>query len=232
MNEKSEKLALEWLQFLNLNRFDFTSIKQIDLRSEFAVMTDLSGNKFSINFNDDRMSYHKKKSTLKQEIIGRAMGAGRHGLKILDLSAGLAIDAVFLCQLGFVVKAIERNPLIYLALKDAIQKVNTELNLQFFFGSAQEFLQNSNDKIDVIYFDPMFPEKKKKSARPRQEMVFFKTLVGADEDAEKVLELALASKKASRVVVKRPLQAPFLLKKPESKIEGKLIRFDIYGVNL
>ena len=60
-------------------------------------------------------------------------------------------------------------------------------------------------------------------------MVFFRHLVGADEDADKVLQKALQKLQAERVVVKRPLKAPCLLKKPMSQIEGKLVRFDIYG---
>ena len=84
--------------------------------------------------------------------------------------------------------------------------------------------------IDVIYFDPMFPEKTK-SALPRQEMVFFKALVGTDEDGSEVLKATLKLKKIKRVVVKRPLKAPVLGLKPTGEIKGKLIRFDIYGVN-
>lgn len=225
----SEKKAFEWFTFLNENKFDFQQVKKIDLTGVAPVIFDLEGNKFSIDFNSDKRNYHKKKASIKKEIIGRALGAGRYGLKVLDLSAGLGIDAIFVAQLGFQVTAIERNPLIFLALNEAVEKIESDLQVHFVFDSAQNYLNSSKNEVDVIYFDPMFPDKKK-SALPRQEMVFFKNLVGNDSDADDVLALALKMKKAQRVVVKRPMKAPNIFKKPESKIEGKLIRFDIYGV--
>ena len=123
--------------------------------------------------------------------------------------------------------AVERNPLIFLALQEASAAV--ELDLKFEFGQALEFADMA---ADVIYFDPMFPEKQK-SALPRQEMVFFKELVGSDSDADAVLKKAIASGSAKRVVVKRPLKAPLLGNlKPQAFVAGKLVRFDIYGVKL
>lgn len=219
----------EWFRFLKDNNFDFRQLKEIDLTEDIAVLIDPNGNRFSIDFISDRRNYHKKKSSIKKELIARALGSGRLGLRILDLSAGLGIDAVFLSQLGFQVTALERNPLIYRALRQASDRA-PELKLKIIFASAVSFLQNNEEDFDVIYYDPMFPEKVK-SALPRQEMVFFRHLVGDDSDATQVLETALQKSGVKRVVVKRPIKAPFLQqKKPESQIEGKLVRFDIYGV--
>ncbi len=227
--EVSEEKAFAWLKFLQLQNFDFGLIKEIDFLTGPPKIFDMNGNKFCIDFAEDRRNYHKKKSTMKKELIGRALGAGRAGLRVLDLSAGLAIDAVFLAQLGFEVTALERNPLIFLALNEGHLTFSEELKLKFQFASAELILQNLSEDFDVIYFDPMFPEKVK-SALPRQEMVFFRNLVGSDSDAAQVLQLALQQKSVRRVVVKRPIKAPFLLKKPHSQIVGKLVRFDIYGI--
>ena len=202
-------------------------IKEIDLNGLVPRIVDPHGNKFLIDFEGDRKNYFKKKSTIKKEIIGRALGAGRLGIKVLDLSAGLAIDAVFLSQLGFEVTAVERNPLIFLALQHAQAASENKLQINFQFGRAQDFLVSSSETFDLIYFDPMFPEKIK-SALPRQEMVFFRSLVGQDSDADQVLQLALRKPNVKRVVVKRPIKAPILFRKPMSQIEGKLIRFYIY----
>ena len=165
---------------------------------------------------------------MKSELIGKAMGAGKYGLKVLDLSAGLGIDSVFLAQLGFDVTAVERNPLIYLALSHA-QKMFPVQNLKIHFADSVDYLKNTQEVFDAVYFDPMFPEKTK-SALPRQEMVFFKNLVGDDADAAEVLLQALKLDGVKRVAVKRPLKAPVLGLKPFASIEGKLIRFDLYGV--
>lgn len=227
--QSSEKIASEWYQFLKSQDFDFTGIQKIDFTQQYPKIYDQNGNKFCINFVEDKLNYHKKKSSMKTELLGRAMGSGRYGLKILDLSAGLGIDAIFLCQLGFEVVAIERNPLIFLALDYAASMLSTEMKIKFLFGNSLDFLEKNSDLFDVIYFDPMFPEKTK-SALPRQEMVFFRHLVGADLDADQVVQQAVRRNGISRVVVKRPMKAPTLYKKPDSQIEGKLVRFDIYRV--
>ncbi len=221
--------AEKWTAFLQKNQFDYSSIEKIELSGRCPVIFDKAGNKFSIDFVNNKKNYAKKKSSMKSELISKAMGAGKYGLNILDLSAGLGIDAVFLAQMGYAVTALERNPLIYLALNEALQQkpeLSLNLNLKFLFGEALEYLKNQQIKADVIYFDPMFPEKVK-SALPRQEMVFFRKLLGHDEDAVKVLAAALCIKGVKRVVVKRPIKAA-VLKKPLAAIEGKLIRFDFY----
>jgi 16S rRNA (guanine1516-N2)-methyltransferase len=223
----SEKTARTWFDFLTTQSFDFTAIRSIDFTSGIPKIYDPAGNRFSINFIEDKRNYQKAKSSMKKELIGRAMGSGRYGLKVLDLSAGLGIDSVFLSQLGFEVTAVERNPLIYLALNEAAQHLPN--GPKFVFGSSESFLEQASGSFDVIYFDPMFPEKAK-SALPRQEMVLFRNLVGADEDADQVVQKALQTKGAQRLVIKRPIKAPVLFKKPESQVEGKLVRFDIYGV--
>ena len=227
-NSSSEKLFLEWSEFLKENHFNFETLDRIDLTQESPMIFDLIGNKFSINFNDNKLNYHKKKGTIKSELLSRAMGAGKAGLRVLDLSAGLAIDAVFLSQLGYQVTAIERNPLVYLALQSAWKKFHDPKGLKFVYASALDYLKSSVETFDVIYFDPMFPDKIK-SALPRQEMVLFRHLVGDDVDADNVLQQALRFKDVQRIVVKRPIKAPVLGFKPHSQVEGKLVRFDLYG---
>ena len=203
-------------------------IREIDLAGAVPLIKDASGNKFAIDFVGNKTNYSRKKAGISTELIGRAMGAGRYGKRVLDLSAGLGIDAVFLAQLGFSVVAVERNPLIWLSLNEALKQ--SQLDIEFVFGEALSVLAESKIEADIIYFDPMFPEKSK-SALPRQEMVFFKKLVGGDEDSVAVLQKSLQQQGVKRVVVKRPLKAPFLgERKPQSSLKGKLIRFDIYGV--
>lgn len=222
----SLKKNQQWLKFLEKNNFDFSNIEKIEMSGDAPVIFDKAGNKFSIDFIRNRQNYTKKKASIKTELISKAMGGGKYGVHILDLSAGLGIDAVFLAQLGYSVTALERNPLIYLALEEALVQ-KPELSLKFIFSDALDYLKNQNIKFDVIYFDPMFPEKTK-SALPRQEMVFLKNLVGNDNDASEVLDCALLAKGVKRVVIKRPLRAP-PIGKPMSSIQGKLIRFDLYN---
>ena len=204
-------------------------IENIDMKQPCPAIYDKAGNKFCIDFINNKTNYHKKKSGLKTELLSKALGGGKHGFKVLDLTAGLGIDAVFLAQMGYKVTALERNPLIYLALRHANQQLAAPMNLGFEFAEAADYLKSTCEEFDIIYFDPMFPEKNK-SALPRQEMVFFKNLVGADEDASDVLKLAQQMRSLKRVTVKRPIKAPALLNNPLASLAGKLVRFDIYGV--
>jgi 16S rRNA (guanine1516-N2)-methyltransferase len=91
-------------------------------------------------------------------------------------------------------------------------------------------LLNSTIKIpeaDVVYLDPMFPERQK-SALVKKDMRFFHSVVGDDSDADQLLQAALLID-CARAVVKRPIKAPLLANvKPSHQILGKSIRYDVY----
>jgi 16S rRNA (guanine1516-N2)-methyltransferase len=80
---------------------------------------------------------------------------------------------------------------------------------------------------DAVYIDPMFPPKRKTSALPPRSIRLVRVVVGDDEDAADLLQVALATA-AKRVVVKRPNHAPPLLDNPVASYKGKLARFDVY----
>lgn len=225
-----ENIRNEWQHFLEAHsqiENDYEIFYQ-----DYPMIKDSLGNRFQINFNQD-FNYRKTKSSIAKEPLGRSLGAGKLGLRVLDLTAGMGVDTVFLQQLGFNVTAVERNPLIYLALKNAHEKWDSEnkSDLQFVFGDAKAYLSEiSADQFDVAYYDPMFPDKKK-SALPKQEMVLFKGLVGADKDIAEVIQLYVESKKVKRLVVKRPLKEAAVeigKIKAAGNIQGKIIRYDIY----
>ncbi len=80
---------------------------------------------------------------------------------------------------------------------------------------------------DVIYFDPIFPEKTK-TALSKKSSRLLKQVVGDDLDSAEVFELALKKAK-KRVVVKRPKHANTITAlKPDIVFEGKAVRFDVY----
>lgn len=217
-------------QIRNYNFILFVHENEIDL-------LDAENRRLKIDF--DSIDYRRKSPRGKNEILVKALGVTK-GAKILDLSCGLAIDAVFLAQMGHQVFAVERNPVLFFLLQHALEKSHRpELkNLQFIFGEACDILGSSKytKGVDAAYFDPMYPHKKK-SALPRQEMLIFRELVGDDDDAVNVLKAALAVK-FPRVVIKRPLRAKTLgdgvLKINWWKghaYKGKSVRYDVIGKN-
>lgn len=223
-----DQLISEWKEFLIQKKFSSEKKISIHFDQKTPLITNSDGLKFRIHFLNDSENYNKFKKSIHHEPLARALGSGHKGLRLLDLSAGLAVDSIFLMQLGFHVTAVERNPLIYLCLNSALHEASEIKNLKFLFGDSLEYITNLNpDQFDVGYFDPMFAEKKK-SALAKQEMRFFKDLVGADLDAEKVVFEVVRRQIFKRFVVKRALKAP-TLGQPQGSIEGKIIRYDIYG---
>lgn len=222
---KTKELYAQIDMRLETTPFDFLLIQHDDQLELF----DSEKRRIRIDFDNDKLSYARK--VIAKDPFLRAIGQNRK--KVLDVSAGLAIDAIFLCQHGHNVTAVERNPLLYTLLSHAKEKSESlkKRNIEFKFGDAAEYVQTSVAKgeFDCVYFDPMFPDKAK-SALPKQEMVLFRHLVGNDMDSEAVLEELLKS--GSRVVVKRPAYAGPIGFKPTNAYQAKLVRFDIYDNGL
>ena len=83
---------------------------------------------------------------------------------------------------------------------------------------------------DVIYLDPMYPERRKK-ALGCQQLRTLRSWVGDDPDAAQLLELALRCVRR-RVVVKRPRLAESLSgAKADIRFSGRSIRYDVYLVH-
>ncbi len=176
--------------------------------------------------------------------IAKAVGikAGNIVPSVFDATAGLGGDAFVLATLGCRVQLCERSALAYVLLRDGIvrAKNNSDKNLRDIVKRldllAVDAILHMNDLLakkaaaempDVIFLDPMFPEKRKNAA-PKKEMAAFHQLIGADEDADALLPLALQVAQR-RVVVKRPRHAPVLAGiKPNLVLEGESTRFDIY----
>jgi 16S rRNA (guanine1516-N2)-methyltransferase len=169
-------------------------------------------------------------------MIARAVGL-QPGVRpsVLDATAGLGRDAFVLAQLGCALTLIERQPLIAALLEDGLQRALGDPQvaaiverMRLVSGDAIALMQAwTGDSPQVIYLDPMFPQREK-SALVKKEMRLFRALAGDDDDAPELLAAALALA-ANRVVVKRPRKAPAVAgATPGYTLEGKSSRFDIY----
>ncbi len=155
---------------------------------------------------------------------------------VLDATAGLGRDAFVLASLGCRVQMVERHPVVAALLEDGLQRAKQDDEIGAWVSERISLLHaSSHDALqqlasdpnftspDVVYLDPMYPhpENKKKPPWSKKEMRVFQSLVGADNDADALLEpaLQLAQK---RVVVKRPDYAPWLgNRKPSMAMETK-----------
>ena len=116
--------------------------------------------------------------------------------------------------------------MIETALEELIDDVLKQ-KLQFIFTDAISYLQSRDIIYDIIYLDPMFSDVDKR-AKVKKDMQMLHALIGENNDADRLLELAL-SKAKKRVVVKRHKLSPFLNnQKPSHQIIGKSTRYDVY----
>lgn len=194
-----------------------------------------NGEQLRIDFFAEPYRYFQRQHRGKNELLAKAIGTPK-GLKdVWDATLGLAEDAVFLSLLGCRVRASERNPLLFELLQRAFLKAGADSQLQkytqqiiIYSGDSQKLLAalDETERPQVVYLDPMFPERKK-SALPRKEMRLFRSLVGEDPDADLLFQTAMQTA-TERVVVKRPLRAPELAPGVIHRFEGQTVRYDLY----
>jgi 16S rRNA (guanine1516-N2)-methyltransferase len=197
-----------------------------------------------VDFMEGASAHRRQFGGGKGQMIAKAIGVkGAYRPHILDLTAGLGQDGFVLSTLGCEITLIERSPIVHALLQDGLNRAGlsadpelhdilqriTLQNIQ-----SDDYLQQQDQPIDVIYFDPMFPERTGK-AEVNKSMKAFHSLVGSDDDAGEILSLAL-TKAQYRVVVKRPRKAPAIheqypdlaLPAPNVVFDGKSTRFDVY----
>lgn len=190
----------------------------------------------SVDFVSGAVAHRRKFGGGRGQAIAKAVGlkAGANP-SVVDGTAGLGRDAFVLASLGCNVLLIERHPVVAALLEDGLRRAYLDAEIgpwmaqrmQLVHGSSLDALDNLQHQPDVVYLDPMYPHRDK-SALVKKEMRVFQSLVGADTDADGLLQpaLKLAQK---RVVVKRPDYAEDLDGiKPSTRIETKKNRFDVY----
>lgn len=195
-------------------------------------------NPIFVDFLEGELAYRKKQGGGKSQLIAKAVGIKpKIKLSILDVTAGLGRDAFVLAALGCDVVMCERSPVIFALLEDGLKRAQKEnwfnaLSLKLVHADAIDFLSriSGDNKPDVVYIDPMFPERNK-SALVKKEMRVLREVVGDDMDSEKLFQVALSVAK-KRVVVKRSKLAPTVTnKKPDLVFMGKSSRFDVYLIH-
>jgi len=203
-----------------------------------SLQDNLSKTQIRVDFVSGAVAHRRRFGGGRGQVLARAVGLKPGRIPtIIDATAGLGRDAFVFASLGCQVQLLERSAIIAALLKDGLQRaqndseigtwVKQRLHMQH--SDALIWLQNLNSTQapDVIYLDPMYPERKK-TALVKKEMRLLQQLLGKDEDSQSLLEVALQVARR-RVVVKRPKGAPLLnTRQPHLNISSKNTRFDIY----
>lgn len=195
------------------------------------------GNAIFIDFVEGKNAHRRQFGGGRGQPLAKAIGLKKGATPtIIDATAGFARDAFVLANLGCPITLIERNPVIATLIEDAIQRAKDNEDIAEVINrmtlinkDAVTYLNKltEQNRPEVIYMDPMYPSREK-SALVKKDMRLLHQLAGPDTDSAQLLETA-RNAALKRVVVKRPKSAPFVgEQKPDTSIESKNTRYDIY----
>lgn len=153
---------------------------------------------------------------------------------VLDMTSGLLQDSLILARCGYNVTALERNASLFNTAKKALKAFIEETGFADTANRIQHIQTDARDwepkqVFDVVYLDPMFPERSKSAAVTKEAQLLQIHETPATDAEESALFNKARDIAAKRVIVKRPAHAPFLAGiKPSFSDGGKAIRYDIY----
>ncbi|MDH5258154.1 MAG: class I SAM-dependent methyltransferase [Gammaproteobacteria bacterium] len=192
----------------------------------------------NVNFSSGAATHRREQGGGKNQALGKAIGLNKKpNPLVLDATAGLGKDAFVMAGLGCHVTMVERSPIVSALLQDGLNRGIEDVdvrhlieNMQLVTGNSIEYMHSElllKNPPDVVYLDPMYPERKK-SAKVKKEMQTLQQLLGHHDDLGSLLDVALACAK-NRVVVKRPKGASSLSARlPTHTVESKKTRYDVY----
>ncbi len=181
-----------------------------------------------------RMLPRLRPSNLSRELLVRAArlkDAGPAPLAV-DATAGLGEDSLLLAAAGFTVRLYERNPVIAALLRDALRRAADTPGLAIAASRMELFEADSivelprlSPRPDVVFLDPMFPERGKSALTKKKfQLLHGLELPCADEEA--LLAAAMAAR-PRKIVIKRPAKGPALAGRRVSySLTGKSVRYD------
>ena len=225
------------------------------LAEEFGVelITEIPDNKLAKYFLMDKtgLSYFAGKQELKVDwnnMLSRVTGGhlqheilmkaakpesdGDKKLRAVDATAGLGEDSFILAALGYEVEMFEHNPITAALLHDGVIRARNDSKLQdiarrmtFSSGESKELLKGLTYSPDLIYLDPMYPEKKKK-AESKKKMQILHQIEAPCSDEIELME-AVMQAKPGKIIVKRQPEADFLAGvTPTYSVTRKAVRYD------
>jgi len=191
-----------------------------------------------VDFVSGAMGHRQRFGGGRGQALARAVGM-KPGLSptIWDATAGLGRDGFVLASLGSHVTLCERSPVLAALLHDALRRAVDDSTigdwvsdrLQLINADSCRCLQSLTEtqRPQVVYLDPMYPAGKD-HALVKKDMHALQQLAGPDRDSGELMDIALQTA-LRRVVVKRPKRAGWLHdRKPDTAIESRKTRYDIY----
>ncbi len=170
---------------------------------------------------------------LSKEMLAKVVKTKEKGLLALDATAGLGDDSFVLAACGYRVVLYEQNLVIAALLQDALDRAMRDPNLveivsrmRLVQGDSISLMKEQSG-VSLVYLDPMFPSKKKKSLVNKKLQLIQQLERPCVDDS--VLLGAARGVQPRQIVIKRPVKGGYLAgEKPQYSIKGKAIRYDCF----
>tara|TARA_B100001113_G_scaffold324269_1_gene295784 strand:+ start:1771 stop:2457 length:687 start_codon:yes stop_codon:yes gene_type:complete len=160
---------------------------------------------FILNLNDYRDILKQNKTHIFNKIFKK------NNLNILDCTGGFARDASIISSLGHQVTLIEKNPIITMLLKEAINKTDSHEiqnifnNISIKFGNCLDFIRQTNRTYDYVYFDFMFNINQ--SALPSKRDQFLRKLTTNDIEISKNIIKETMQRMKCKIIIKEHVKS-------------------------
>lgn len=210
-----------------------TGDKGVELRRDAEGLA-LVGDGMVLRADFARLLPRLRPDRLGRELLVRAARVrGVPDPRAVDATAGLGEDSLLLAAGGFAVTMFEQDPAIAALLRDALERAAHDPRLSGIVGRMELVegdsvcgLRTLGFSPDVVFLDPMFPERTK-SAAVKKKFQLLHHLERPCDNEEELLGAALAAG-PRKVVIKRPPKGPWLAgARPSHSVAGKAVRYDV-----
>lgn len=207
--------------------------KNLELRRDAEGLA-LVGDGMVLRADFVRLLPRLRPDRLGRELLVRAARVrGVESPTAVDATAGLGEDSLLLAAAGFTVTMFEKDPVIAALLRDALERAElvSELapvvgRMALVEGDSVAGLHRLGFSPDVVFLDPMFPERTKSAAVKKKFQLLHHLERPCDNEAE-LVEAAFAAR-PRKIVIKRPPKGPLLAGvRPSYQVLGKAVRYDV-----
>ncbi|MBS82864.1 MAG: hypothetical protein CMD65_01875 [Gammaproteobacteria bacterium] len=198
------------------------------IKTKIKLVNANNKNNILIDFLDKSFTNRIKKMNRKNEIFYKIFKKNK--ANILDCTGGFGKDSFILHSMGHSVTMIEKNPIVTILLKNALERFKiskfSNNKLSLFHGDAYDYLYNTDQDFDYIYIDFMFDKSKEKLSSKNIETL--KILTNNYNKKDELIRLAI-NKVKDRIVIKNyKKNLPLYVGKSDYTIFTKLLRYDMY----
>ena len=187
-HEAAQQLAAaQQLPLVALSEVNSPFYLQFTSQGLTLVQNQAPGLTLCLDFLSGRNAHRAQQRKQSKELLVKACGGQKQALQILDATAGTGRDAYVLALAGHHVTLLERSAVISALLQDAIERLEQYQNVAMHLiqGDSVSLMQAwQQARPDVVYLDPMFPQRRKQALVKKDMQLLQQLLVDSDDGAD------------------------------------------------